>query len=143
MACLSKDASAKGYGLHICALDLSKAFDRIVHSQALYSLYSHGINLSLIFLLKFWYGKSYLRIKTNGTLSSFIVPVRRGVRQGRVLSPSNFKFCISSILENISSICFVGLTDISYLAYADDILLIIRSKLRLSQMVNRSFLFFY
>ena len=126
-----------GYGLHICAHDLSKAFDSIVISQTLYSLYSHGINLSVIFLLKFWYGKSNLQIKTNGTLSSFIVPVRRGVRQGGVLSPSIFKFCISSILENICSMCFVGLNDISYLVYANDILLISQSKLRLSQMANK------
>jgi len=137
LAFLLKDASAKGYGLHICALDLSKAFDSVVHSQALYSLYSHGINLSVIFLLKFWYSNSYLRIKTNGALSSSNVLVRRGVRQGGVLSPSIFKFCISGILENISSMCFVGLSDISYLAYADDILLISRSKLSLSQMVHK------
>ena len=32
---------------------------------------------------------------------------------------------------------FVGLSDISYLAYADDILLISRSKLSLSQMVHK------
>ena len=126
-----------GYGLHIFAHDLSKAFDSIVISQTLYSLYSHGINLSVIFLLQFWYGKSNLQIKTNGTLSSFIVPVRRGVRQGGVLSPSIFKFCISSILENICSMCFVGLNDISYLVYANDILLISQSKLRLSQMANK------
>ena len=52
-------------------------------------------------------------------------------------SPSIYKFCISSILENISSMCFVGLTNISYFNYADDILLISRSKLRLSHMVHK------
>ena len=82
-------------------------------------------------------GMINLRIKTNGTLSSFIVPFRQNVRQDEVLPPSIFIFCIFSILENISSMCFVGLTDISYLAYANYILLISRSKLRLSHMVNK------
>ena len=136
LACLLKDALTKGYGLHICAHDLSKAFDSAVHSQALYSLYSHDIIFHLFFFLSFSIVNLIIKIKLM-VLFLFTVTICWGIWQGRILSPSILKFCISSILENISSMCFAGFTDISYLAYADDILLISWSKPRLLQMVHK------
>jgi hypothetical protein len=74
------DVTKKGYDLHLCALDLSKAFDSATHPQALFSLFGHGINLSLVFLLRYWYANSFLRIKTEGFISDSKIPVRCGVR---------------------------------------------------------------
>ena len=44
-----------------------------------------------------------------------------------------FKICISSVLAKISGTYLSGLADVSYLAYADDLLLISRSKICLSK----------
>ena len=47
------EATKKGFELHLCALDLSKPFDNVTHSQAIFSLFSRGINISVIFLLRY------------------------------------------------------------------------------------------
>ena len=65
-----------------------------------------------------------------------IIRVRRGVRLGSVLSPTLFDICISTVPAKISGKCLSGLADVSYLAYADDLLLISHSKKGLSQMVS-------
>ena len=65
------------------------------------------------------------------------IPVRRWVRQGAVLSPSIFKLCISSVLSSIPPACILNSVNISYLAYADDIILLIsRTKKGLSLSVS-------
>ena len=125
-----------GFELHLCALDPSKAFDIITHSQAIFSLFSHGINISVIFLLRYWYSNSFLRIKMDIRVSESKIPVRRGVRQGAVLSPSIFKLCISSVLSSIPPTCILNSVNMYYLAYADDILLISRTKKGLSLSVS-------
>ena len=130
------EATKKGFELHLCALDLSKAFDTVTHSQAIFSLFSHGINISVIFLLRYWYSNSFLRIKTDMRVSDSKIPIRRGVRQGAVISPSIFKLCISSVLSSIPPTCILNSVNISYLAYADDILLISRTKKGLSLSVS-------
>ena len=135
LALLFKDAQTKGQSLHICALDISKAFDSVVHPQAFYSLHQLGINPSIISLLRFWYSNSYVRLKSNGCVFGNI-PVKSGVRQGGVLSPYIFNACISSVINKIPSSCFFGFSEVSYLAYADDLLLISRSKRRLEWNVS-------
>jgi hypothetical protein len=53
------------------------------------------------------------------------------------LSPSIFKILLSLILDEIRSNYFIGLSDVSYLAYADDLLLLHKYKQGLSFMVLR------
>ena len=96
------------------------------------SLYNSGVNLSVIMLLRFWYSNSFFQLRSA---ADTIIRIQRGARQGGVLSPTLFKICISSVLAKISGSYPSGLADASYLAYADDLLLISRSKKGLSQMV--------
>ena len=133
LSSLLADNSSKGNGLYICALDLSKAFDSVVHSQLIFSLYNSLVNLSIIMLLRFWYSNSFLQL---GSAPDTIIRTRRGVRQGGVLSPMLFKICISSVLAKISGTYLSGLANVSYLAYADDLLLISRPKKGFSKMVS-------
>ena len=104
----------------------------MVHSQLIFSLYNSGGNLSIVMLLRFWYSNSFLQLESA---PDTIIRMRRGVRQGGVLSPTLFKICISSVLAKISGTYLSGLADVSYLAYADDLLLISRSKKGLPNMV--------
>ena len=64
------------------------------------------------------------------------IVVHCGVRQGGVLSPYIFKMCIAGIIAKIPRTYFMGFTEVSYIAYADDILLINRCKLSLSAQVK-------
>ena len=136
MANVLTEATKKGFELHLCALDLSKAFETVTHSQSIFSLFSHSISISEIFLLRYWYSNSFLRIKTDMRGSDSKFQLRRGVRQGAVLSPSIFKLCISSVLSSIPPTCILNSVNISYLAYADDILLMSRTEKRLSLSVS-------
>ena len=52
------------------------------------------------------------------------VVVHCGVRQGGVSTPYIFKMCIAGIIAKISRKYFIGFTDVSYFAYADDISII-------------------
>ncbi len=65
------------------------------------------------------------------------IKLKRGLRQGGVLSPTVFNLCISGVLAKISATYLSGFSDVSYLAYADDLLLISRTKTGLSNMVSR------
>ena len=135
------EAHKNGFEVHFCALDVSKAFDSICHSQLWYSLIQLGANLSIISTLCFWYANSYVRLKSGDTYIGNI-PIRSGLRQGGILSPYLFNACLYSVLPRINPSCFLGLTNLSYIAYADDLLLISRTKsslIKSTQLVSKSF----
>jgi hypothetical protein len=53
-----------------------------------------------------------------------------------LMSPYVFKLCIARMLSKIADTCFLGSSDASYIAYADDILFINRRKFSLSKVVD-------
>ena len=87
-------------------------------------------------MLRFWYSHSYLRLKSLDNSYFGHIPVRSGVRQGGVLSPYIFNACIENVLSKISTTCLLGPSDISYLAYADDLLLISQTESGLALSVK-------
>ena len=92
-------------------LDLEKAFDSVWHNGLLLKLWTAGIRGSLFFLLRNFLKCRLIRIKLDGVLSSPIKP-KKGVPQGRVLSPLLFIFFIAEMLKK---------TDGTKFKYADDI----------------------
>ena len=104
--------------------------------QAMNALLHNGVSSSIVSTLKFWYENSTVLAKWKGTISD-PVKIRRDVRQGSVLSPLIFKHAISKILDRISPSLLLHGTDLSYLAYADDVLLLSRSKADLQENLNR------
>jgi hypothetical protein len=136
LAQLIKEATRNSYSLHFCTLDISKAFDSICHAQAFYALSQLGVNASVILVLKFWYSNSYLRLKSGSGDFFGHIPVKCGVRQGGVLFPHIFIASIEHDLSGICSYCLMGFTDVSYLAYADDLVLIRRTEFGLARSVR-------
>ena len=134
LSSLLLENSSKGRSIYLCTLDLSKAFDSVCHSQLFSALRGYGVNLSVILLLRYWYSNSFLRLKS---VPASNIKLKRGLRQGGVLSPTLFNLCISGVLAKISATYLSGFSDVSYLAYADDLLLISRTKTGLSNMVSR------
>ena len=93
-----------------------------------FSLAASGVNLSIVSVLKYWYANSSVRVKWNGAVGEYI-PVKKGVRQGAVLSPSIFKCVLASCLQRHQpSIFYNDNLGISHVAYADDVLLLSRTK---------------
>ena len=122
-----KDAVKTKMSLYCLTFDISGAFDNIVHSQALFYLASSGVNPSVLCLLSSWYSKSKIQVTWNGQISDPI-KINKGVWQGAVLSPSIFKCVLASCLCPLKSSVFYGNIGLSSVAYADDVLLVARTR---------------
>ena len=75
--------------LYTCFIDYSKAFDRVHHYQLINCLEKIGVDGKDIRIITelYWHQKAAIRIQNE--LSPF-TPIKRGVRQGCVLSPYLF-----------------------------------------------------
>ena len=102
---LMKDAVKTKMSLYCFTVDISGAFDNIVHSQALFSLTSSGVSPSVLCLLSSWNSKSELQVTWNGQISD-PVKINKEVRKGAVLSPSIFKCLLASCLHPLKSSFF-------------------------------------
>ena len=118
-----KDAVKTKMSLYCLNVDISGTFDNIVHSQALFSLASSGVNPSVLSLLSSWYSKSKIQVTWNGQISD-PVKINKEVRQGAVLSPTIFKCVLASCLRPLKSSVFYSNIGLSSVAYADNVLLV-------------------
>ena len=91
--------------LYCLTVDISGAFNNIVHSQALFSLVSSGVNPSVLSLLSSWYFKSKIQVTWNGQIYDS-VKINKGVWQGAILSCSIFKSMLASCLCPLRSSVF-------------------------------------
>ena len=94
----------------ICALDMSKAFDKVNHSALFVKLMDRQIPSIFLNLLIEWYSKCYARVKWNNCLSGMF-KLDCGVRQGGVLSPVLFSIYIDDVIINLQYSrrgCYIG-----------------------------------
>ena len=133
---LLKDVHCTCWVLYFATLDLSKVFDSVCHTQAWTALCQRGVNPLVIHMLCFWYSHSYLCPKSLGNSYFGHIPVCCGVRQGGVLLLYIFNACIENVLSKILNTCLLRPSDISYLAYADDLLLISQTESGLAHLVK-------
>ena len=77
--------TSNGSTVNVCALDLSKAFDRMNYFALFIKLIKRKIPVELLNVLETWFSVSVTCVKWNGHMSHFFSLVV-GVRQGGVLS---------------------------------------------------------
>ena len=128
---------SNGSTVNICALDVSKAFDKISH-QALFSkLIIRKAPLCLIEILINWYSKCFCQVKWESSLSRVFI-LDHGIRQGGILSPYCFSVYVNDALVTLVNsglgCSFYGL-NFGALMYADDIMLIAASVLNLQKLI--------
>ena len=125
------------HDIYLCFLDYTKAFDRVKHAnlfEILQNLDIDGKDLRLIRNL-YWDQKATVRV--NNEHSEYI-NIKRGVRQGCVLSPDLFNIYSEMILRNIEDFegVNVGGYNCNNIRYADDTVLIASNKEDLQRMIN-------
>ena len=127
--------------IYACFVDFKKAFDSVWHDGLLFKLLQINVGGCFYNLIKSLYSNSSCSIKIgNSQTRSF--QYARGVRQGCILSPLLFNLFINNIpysFENTLSDPFVlpNGTKLNSLFYADDLVILSRSKTGLQTCLNR------
>lgn len=122
----------------LCALDISKAFDKVSHYKLFLKLMDRHIPKCFIHILCNWYDKCWVKVRWNESFSDTF-KTTAGVRQGGVLSPYLFAIYIEDIINQLSLYklgCQIGTSYLGCLLYADDILLLSQSVTCMQKMLN-------
>ena len=125
-------------GVHVCLYDLQKAFDSLEYPVLLEKLYNVGVNGKMWRLLKSWYTGGSCQVKLDGMLSQSF-HVKKGVKQGSVLSPALFLLVMDPLLKQLQT-SGLGLSVNRYYAggflHADDIRTLATSEDSLQRQVG-------
>jgi len=119
-----------GNTVNMCALDLSKAFDKVNHQALFIKLMKRNIPVKLLPLIENLFCCCSSCIKWNNVLCG-VFQINLGVRQGSVLSP--FLFAIYP--DDLSKLCS-SCTGCHIILHAHDILLISPSVTKLESLVH-------
>ena len=89
-----------GKDVYICFIDYTKAFDRVKHSKIIECLSEIGIDDKDLQIITKMYWEQTVVVRTeHGITEEF--QVKKGVRQGCVLSPSLFNLYTEKIFREI------------------------------------------
>jgi exonuclease III len=128
-----------GSTVTVCALDISKAFDKVNFYCLFLKLMKGNVPLAFLNLIMSWYLHCFVLVKWGDFISAPFV-VQAGVRQGGVLSPCFFSIYIDEViikLRNSGLGCSVRGIYAGCICYADDILLLSTSLYHLQLMINK------
>lgn len=117
-----------GSTANLCAIDLSKAFDKVNHDALFLKLMKRRIPNELLNILVVWLSSCYLCVKWLNVWSDMF-RVDFGVRQGSVLSP----FLFAVYLDDLAKLCNRK-SNVFIILYADDILLLAPSVCELDNL---------
>jgi hypothetical protein len=149
-AIFSLNASVKyfnerGSNVYLCALDASKAFDRVNHFHLFQCLIERGFNLNLVKVFVSWFRNMRCCVKWNNVVSEF-VDIKSGVPQGSILGGKFFNMLMDKLLKCVDETglgCTVNSQFAGALAYADDLVIMSASVVNLQKMLNACVQFGY
>ena len=122
----------------MCALDVSKAFDKMNHFGLYIKLMDRCVPRCLLDVLINWYSKCFAFVRW-GCFVSKQFQILAGVRQGGFLSPVLYAVFIDSIAQMLRASgygAFIGKFYLGCLLYADDILLVAHSLCVMQMMLD-------
>ena len=124
----------------LCFIDYEKTFDRIQHHKLMQLLNGLDMDQKDIRCIEnlYWYQTAQIKLGNN---MSNAIQIRRGVRQGCVLSPLLFNLNLEAIFQEILEDVEMGVKVngvwINNIRYADDTILITDNIHDLQQLVNK------
>ena len=124
--------------LYICYIDYEKAFDRVYHNKLIQVIEKSGMDGKDRRLIQNLYYEQSASIQF-GEEQSETFNIKRGVRQGCVLSPKLFNLYTEEIfneIENLQGIN-IGGRNMTNLRFADDTVLMAESEEALQEIVDR------
>ena len=116
----------EGSAVYACFLDLSKALERATHAKLLNKLSDRPVPEYLIKLLRVMFTNSSVSVMYNNVMSNKW-SIKRGVRQGAVLSAFLFCIYVDDILKSLAELgvgCKIGINNMNIQAYAYDMVLL-------------------
>ncbi|CAB3997693.1 Hypothetical predicted protein [Paramuricea clavata] len=127
--------------IYACFVDFRKAFDSVWHQGLFYQLIKNNIGGHFYDLIQDLYSSTKCAIKLSENRTPFF-PYKKGVRQGCTLSPLLFNIYINDLpklFEQAQSDPFIlpNGTAINSLLYADDLIILSRSKHGLQNCLNQ------
>ena len=128
--------------LMLLFLDMSSAFDKVVHNVLFRKLIKLNVPPTVLKLLFMWYMNSNVYVRW-GAYTSYTFMLSAGVRPGGVLSPILFCIYVDCIVQRLESSklgCWIGELYVGCILYADDLILISSSVCELQRMVDFFFI---
>jgi len=89
---------ASGSTINVCALDLTKTFDKMNHHGLFVKVMERGLPENVLRLLENWFNCGVTCVKWGSVYSAFFA-LSCGIRQGGVLSPYLFAVYIDSVVQ--------------------------------------------
>ena len=123
--------------LHLCFIDYSKAFDKVRHEELFEMLGKLDIDGKDLRVIRNLYWDQTAAVRIEGEHSDF-KHIKRGVRQGCVLSPDLFNLYSETILRNLEDTpgLKVNGENLNNLRYADDTVLMAESEAQLQKLLD-------
>jgi len=116
--------TAACFVVNLCALDMSKAFDKVNHYAVWIKLVDRLVPLTFLLILMHCYSLFSAVVRWENVLS-VQYQLQCGVRQGGVLSPVLFAVYVNSLIESLWQSrygCYIGSLFDGCVMYADDLL---------------------
>ena len=135
---------SKNSPVFLCAMDLSKAFDRVCHKRLFEILEKRGVPSYIISLLINWYKTQKFRVTWGNSLSSPF-HTKCGIRQGSVLSALLFAVYMDDLSRDVLDNgvgCTIGDKKLNHILYADDIILLSPSVKSLQNLIDKCLNYF-
>jgi len=127
-----------GLTVTVCALDISKAYDRVDQYALLNLLMDRKVPKYFINVMLSWFEKGCAYVRWRNAMS-FTFTISAGVRQGGLLSPLLFSVCMDmriNRLRNAGFGCKLAQRFCGCLLYADDIVLMAHLLNAIRQMLR-------
>ena len=119
-------------------MDMSKAFDLVVHSKLLGKLLAAAMPTIVVRLLLVMFLTQHANVRWDGALSA-VFTLRNGCKQGAVLSAIAYCVYVNGLFDELRrnrSGCWVGQTFMGLLGYSDNNFLLAPSRESLQDMLR-------